>query len=345
MARPKAERPTYSLTQRGSRFYVTWWEGGSQHRVSTGQTERPKANRFLKQFEAGRGTPLPPDEPTIAEIITGYLADRTPRVASPDTLRYAGAALSRHLGELQPAHLTTERCRAYHLDRRSEGYQAPGARARKPVATGTVIRELVTLRAAFRWAKKAGWIATEPHVEMPPAPPPRERWLTRAEADRLTDECKAAHVYLFVMLGLHTAARAGAILELKWDQVDFAANRINLGRGRGNKRRAIVPINAPLRAALIEAKRGATGNAVIEHGGRPVGSVKTGLAAACRRAKLKIGVTAHTLRHTSASWMVQGGVPLEKVASYLGNTVAMVEKVYGHHAPEWLEEAARALAG
>ncbi len=55
-------------------------------------------------------------------------------------------------------------------------------------------------------------------------------------------------------------------------------------------------------------------------------------------------VTPHVLRHTCATWLVQSGVPLWEVAGYLGMTVEMVERVYGHHAPEHLREAARALA-
>ena len=344
MARPRAERTTYALTLRAGRYYVTWWEAGSQHRISARTTIRAEATTFLKQFEAGRETPLPPDEPVLAQIIAAYLADKTPRVAAPETLRHACSALTRHLGELQPSHLTKERCRAYYRDRHKEGYQSPGAKSRKPVSAGTVIRELVTLRAALRWGIMEKWITAEPYVEMPPTPPARDRWLTRQESIRLLSAIQAPHVYLFVMLGLHTAARAGAIFELTWDQVDLASNRINLGRGRGNKRRAIVPINGPLRDALLEARTGATSPFVIEHGGKAVASVRTGLAAACRRAKIR-SVTAHALRHTAASWMVQAGVPLEKVAAYLGNTVAIVEKVYGHHAPEWLDEASKALAG
>ncbi len=39
-----------------------------------------------------------------------------------------------------------------------------------------------------------------------------------------------------------------------------------------------------------------------------------------------------------------GGVPFEMVAKYLGNSVDMVERVYGHHSPDWLRRAA-ALSG
>ena len=42
--------------------------------------------------------------------------------------------------------------------------------------------------------------------------------------------------------------------------------------------------------------------------------------------------------------MVQRGVPFEMVAKFLGNSKEMVERVYGHHSPEWLRLAANALS-
>lgn len=263
-------------------------------------------------------------------------------VASFATLGYACAALRRHLGDLTSEHLTTTRARLYARQRRAEGYAA-GA-LRKPVANGTIAREIVTLRAALRWAVAARWIATAPAVEAPSAGKPRDRWLTRDEATRLLTACQAPHMRVFVALGLYTAARAGAILALTWDRVDLAAGLIDLGDGTGNKRRNPVPIPDPLRPILIEALSGATCDAVVEFAGGPVASVKTGFNAACRRAGLA-GVTPHTLRHTAASWMVAGGVPLAEVARYLGDSEKMIEKVYGKHSPDYLRGAAKVLGG
>jgi hypothetical protein len=42
--------------------------------------------------------------------------------------------------------------------------------------------------------------------------------------------------------------------------------------------------------------------------------------------------------------MIQAGVPIPEVARFLGNTEKMVERVYGHHAPDYLRRAAAALA-
>jgi len=56
------------------------------------------------------------------------------------------------------------------------------------------------------------------------------------------------------------------------------------------------------------------------------------------------GVTPHTLRHTSATWMAQAGVPLWIIAKYLGHTTSRTtERVYAHHNPTFLLEAKQAL--
>lgn len=347
MARPRSDQPNYRLVQRGDRFYVRWWQDGQHQRVSTGTADRRAAERFLAQLIAGLGTPEPPAKPTIAEILDGYLADRKPEVRSYETLEVCAKALKRHLGDLQPDHLTKERARFYARRRAVEGYEVgpPNARRRKPVLPGTVIRELVMLRIALRWATKAKWIAEAPYIPVPPQPPPRDRWLTREEADRLLAGAQAMHVRVFLTLALHTAARAGALLELTWDRVDFAAGLIDLGAAPGGKGRAVVPINRVLRPALEQARAAATCPYVVEFGGGRVLSVKTGTRAAARRAGLA-DVTPHILRHTAATWMAMAGVPMRKIATYLGHSnERTTELVYAKYGPDYLREAAKALEG
>ena len=41
--------------------------------------------------------------------------------------------------------------------------------------------------------------------------------------------------------------------------------------------------------------------------------------------------------------MVMDGRPDEETARYLGTTVDVARKVYGHHAPDFLKSAAKAL--
>lgn len=351
MARPQLDRPRFRLAQRSGRYSIEFWWRGRAHRVSTGTADEREARKALAAFEAGWGKAPPPEQASIGQILDAYQADRETNTErplhSPATLRAAIASLKRHLGDLPPELLTLQRCRLYARERRAEGFEVgpKDARRRKPVSPGTIIRELAgVLRPALEWAVAEKWIPAAPPVEVPAAPEPRERWLTRAEAGRLVEGCGDFHVRLFVLLALHTAARSAAILGLTWDQVDLDAGRISYGTGRGNKRRPrAVPISAELRAHLEAARELAQSDFVVEFAGAPVRSVRTGFRAACRRAGLT-GVTPHALRHTAATWAMQDGIPAWEVAGLLGHSdVAMVERVYGHHSPEHLRRASGAI--
>jgi len=350
MARPKLDRPSFRLVRRSDRYAIEYWWEGRAHRVSTGATEEREARVALAAYQAGWGKAPPPESPSIGGLLEGYEQDRLGNamrpVHAPGTLKACVAALNRHLGDLPPDMLTKQRCRLYAAERRSEGYEVgpKSARRRKPVADGTIIRELVTLRAAFKWAVDEKWISAAPYVEVPSAPEPKDRWLTRAEAAALLGGCVDFHIKVFVMLALHTAARRAAILGLQWADVDLNAGRLSYGTGRGNKGRARqVPINPELMTYLQRARELAQSEWVVEFAGSQVGSVRTGFMAACRRSGLS-GVTPHTLRHTAATWAAQQRVPMWEIAGLLGHSdVQMVEQVYGHHSPDHLRAAAGAV--
>jgi integrase len=345
MARPKLDTPNYRLVRRGSRFYVR----GAWQRVSTGTSDQRQAQIFLAQFLAGQGTPAPPKAPTVAVILDAYLADRKQAVVPAGylTLRTNAKALNRHLADLEPEHLTKERIRFYRRQRVTEGYEVgpPGKRRKKPVQDGTILRELVTLRAALHFAETEKWIKETPYIVVPSQPKPRDRWLTRDEADRLLASAQALHVKTFLAVCLYTASRASAVLQLKWDRVDLAGGMIDFGSVEGGKGRAIVPIADSLKPYLAEARKAATCPFVIEHGGEPVGSVKTGVRAAARRAEVS-GVSPHVLRHTAATWMAMKGIPIEQIARMLGHTDPRVTwRTYAKYSPDYLRDAVAALSG
>jgi integrase len=344
MPRPKLARPNYLLRRRGRYWTVSWTDADTRRTraISTRTEDRGEAEIFKAQLVAGLEREVAPPQPLIADILDGYLKARKPYVASYATLKFDAAVLKRHLGNLEP----------YMLARRR--YQEE--RGRDGVSDGTIRREASTLRAAFAWAVREDWLDKAPYVEMPPRPPPRERWLTRDEVDALV-AAAAPHVRRFVMLAYHTAARTGAILDLTWDRVDLKHSRIDYrrpGRAATNKRRAVVPLNQVVLAELRTARRAEVQEAdqagdaapihVIERHGRPVKSIKKGFAAACERAGIE-DCSPHTLRHTAATHMVMARVPLAEVARMLGDSEAMVERVYGKHSPDYLKRAADALAG
>jgi hypothetical protein len=81
----------------------------------------------------------------------------------------------------------------------------------------------------------------------------------------------------------------------------------------------------------------------VEFNGKPVTSVKKGVRNAVRLAGLPGRVTPHTLRHTAATWLMQRGVPMWEAAGFLGMSPEVLQEVYGHHNPDYLQTAAAAI--
>lgn len=299
-----------------------------RRQISTKTTDRREAAQFLTRFIAVGDDA--PELPTVGKILDGYEADKKAGLRSPNALKFAVKGLQ-PLAALFPTQLTPTAVRTWSANR--------GASA------GTVLREVGVLRAALGWAVEHQWITREsqPIISNPvPTPRGRQRWLTKPEAKTLLQNVREAHVRVFVMLGLHTLARSGALLEARWAQIDWNRRLIDYGDGHGNKRRAIVPLNDEILDTLQAAQRLAATPYIVEWRGERVRTVKNGFAAACQRAGLA-GVTPHVLRHSGASWLVEAGVPDEEVARMLGDTVEMVRRVYGHFSPDYLRRAAGAL--
>lgn len=215
---------------------------------------------------------------------------------------------------------------------------------------GTIRRELGVLRAAINYAHKEGRLTRSVPVHLPERPESKDRWLTRQEAAALLRASLRSpkvrlYLPLFIVMGLHTGARREAILSLRWPQVDLDAGLIDwnpIGRRRTKKRRPKVRIPDKLLPHLRRARlRGSDLGFVIHDGGKPVGDPKKSFLATCRRAGLE-KVTPHTLRHTRATWGMQAGANKWELSGFLGMTLETMERVYGHHHPDFQEHAANA---
>src|SRR5260221_11606183 len=172
MPRQKLDRPNYRLRLRGKIWVIDYTDQitGHTRRISTGESERRRAETWRDQWIAGREQPAPPSQPRIADVLDGYLASRKPHVASYATLAFSAAAVRRHVGNLEPRMLA----RRTYVDRR----------AREGVSDGTIRREVGVVRAALETAARDGWIENPPHVVIPPRPAARGPWLTKDEGDR-----------------------------------------------------------------------------------------------------------------------------------------------------------------
>lgn len=139
--------------------------------------------------------------------------------------------------------------------------------------------------------------------------------------------------------------RTGAILELRWDQVDFKHHVINfnqLGREQTNKRRPVVPMTDRARDALEEAVRDALTDRVVERDGKPVTSIKKAIRMAAMRSA--VPYSPHVFRQTAGVWMAQRDVEMQKVTQFLGHTSTCVtERICARYSPSFMKVAAAAL--
>ena len=345
MPRPNRGPYLHLLRKTGRRpiWHIQWSEAGRTRQLSTGTGDSAEAQSALARFiqERERRTrPIGPRDPgqfSIADALTIYGEEHAPLAADPARIGYAIAALIPFWGGRTAGEVTRETCRAYGRERGK--------------APGTIRRELAALRAALNYAKDEGRLTYVPTVHLPPKPDGKDRWLRRAEAAQLLNAARNGHsstrayLPLFILLGLYTGARKGAILTLRWPQVDLQAKRINFnppGRTRTSKGRAHIPIPERLLTFLILARRrGSDLGYVVHRDGQNVESIKRGFATACSNAGLD-QVTPHTLRHTCGTWMAQRGVPLDKIGAWLGHSDARTTQLYSHHHPDFMDEARRA---
>lgn len=350
MPRPAAGPQLRANPKRQGTYYIFWTEDGRSREHSTGTTDQTRAAEYFAQWLArpkasanGEWTgPRRAAETAIIDVLTLYAREY---VAKDDTVvdkerpGYAIAALSAWWADRCCDAVLPQTCNAYIRDRKAQ-----------PQTAG---RELSVLRAALGYAYKNGKLIEDlrQKVEVPPNPPPRDRWLDRSEAARLLWESRRdrqarGHLPLFIQLMLRTGARPASLFELRWTQVDFTRDRIDFnpsGRQRTSKGRPIIPIPKRLRWFLLAAHARAASPYVLSHDGGQLGSVKKSFRAARQRAGLGDDVIPYTLRHTCGTWLAQAGVDLWLIAGWLGHTQQKTTELYAHHSPTHMEAARRVM--
>jgi integrase len=167
-----------------------------------------------------------------------------------------------------------------------------------------------------------------------------------------TDKRPLRHLVRVILIGVYTGSRPGAILNASWrqgpglsfvDTVNGVFHRHADGRTETTKRQPTVRLAPRLLAHMRRWERLDVGQThIIRWRGQKVLSIKTAIHTACKLAGVD-PVTAYTLRHTAASWLVSRGLSTRKVADFIGTGEQMVLSHYGHLSPDYQDEAAQMI--
>jgi integrase len=247
--------------------------------------------------------------------------------------------------------------------RRIAEFKAHQVRVKK-LHPKTVNNQLTCLRRALVIANEWGLLPHVPVIHWMKAPAAEFDFLTTEESDRLLAAASQkapmgrpvaiGHTQGFVMVAvaLKAGLRRGELLALRWEDVDFGAQKINVrlndSRGhlvtpKGGRSRE-VPLS-PILAAILQGHRHLRGAFVFcdHEGGRLTrDAIKHVVPGACARAGLR-AVQWHVLRHSFASQLVMAGVPLKVVQELLGHATIEMTMRYAHLAPSMHVDAVKRL--
>ena len=215
-----------------------------------------------------------------------------------------------------------------------------------PLAASSAGRAVVAVRGLHRFALREGWSADDPAREGKPPTPARrlpkaitvdevEALLEAAGFDR-TPLALRDRALLEVLYG--TGARISEAVGLDVDDLDLVGAAVRLD-GKGGKQR-VVPVGSLARAAvdaylvrgrpaLAAAGRGTPALFLNARGGRlSRQSAWAVLQAAVEKAGLSVDVSPHTLRHSFATHLLDGGADVRVVQELLGHASVTTTQVY-----------------
>ncbi|MFY1632400.1 site-specific tyrosine recombinase XerD [Solwaraspora sp. WMMB335] len=281
------------------------------------------------------------DHLTVERALSGH----TLRSYRRDLQRYLDGLARAGIGELaqvQPAHITG------HLAAlRSGGPDQP------PLSAASTARAASAVRGLHRFAVREGYAPTDAGRDVRPAAPPRRlpRALDVDQVERLLAAAGSIdgagaplalrdRALLEFLYG--TGARISEAVGAAVDDLDLTA-AVALLRGKGGRQR-LVPVGSyaadalrayltRVRPALAGAGRGSAAIFLNARGGQlSRQSAWTVLRRAAQRAGLPVNgsyaVSPHTLRHSYATHLLDGGADVRVVQELLGHASVTTTQVY-----------------
>lgn len=215
---------------------------------------------------------------------------------------------------------------------RSLRLQTP-TKYKRPRSIADWNREAAVLRRMLNIALREGWILKNPFNAGEPLivvsfERRRERILTVDEERRLLDACDShpyrRHLKSLLVFLLDTGCRKSEALKLRWRSVCFASRVITI---EGVTTKTLKTRQVAMTTRLYQ-ELAALWDTSCREPDKPVFSVtdnvRKSFASACEIACIKHGgidgLTLHSLRHTAATRLVRGNLPLQMVGRILGHS-------------------------
>lgn len=338
-----------------------WWarrtHRGLKERASTGFVRKTDAEQVVDAWNRQAADPVhaAAQATAVAQAVQRWLADIRPRIsdATADVYITKAGQLIRVFGADTPlSEITAQRIDEYVEERKTTytcPVHRPGEREREPclprscakrVTDSTIHKEMQVLQWTLTLAKRRGEYAGDPSIAAHPSKyVPRQRWLTRGEAEalyaRITQrfgEDRAAHFAFFLGTGARLSeARRAHRADVQTRSIN--GETVTVVHMHGTKTRKAD------RAVIVTTVVGKWLERALKHapgtGADPLFRPWPNLQRDIRGACADLGIPAagpNDFRRTFASWHLHAGIERSLVAAMLGHTsTAMLDRVYGVH--------------
>ncbi|CAA9352879.1 MAG: Site-specific tyrosine recombinase XerD [uncultured Nocardioidaceae bacterium] len=271
-------------------------------------------------------------------VVERGLADNTLKSYRRDLRRYVGYLATEDVDDV--AGISEAAVAGFLMALREGDQEHP------PLSSGSAARTVVAVRGFHKFAVREGLALADPAAAVrPPAPAKRlPKALPLADIERILDAAGAPGTApalrdrALLELLYATGARISEAVGLDLDDLDLDEGTVLL-RGKGGKER-IVPVGSYAREAvqaylvrgrpaLSSAGRGAPAVFLNVRGGRlSRQSAWSVLVKSADRAGVTADVSPHTLRHSFATHLLDGGADVRVVQELLGHASVTTTQVY-----------------
>ncbi|MCP4352622.1 MAG: tyrosine-type recombinase/integrase [Desulfobacterales bacterium] len=301
------------LFKRGNTYYIEFERSNKRSLHTSDEREAKRLFKIAKQeWLKGKIIKLnETDRITLNRFMEEYLKSRRHDLSS-STLRMDSIALrsfADSVGDI-PLRLINET----HIEKFKSDCLARGV---KKISVNSYLRQL---KASLNNALDKGYIKAKIKIKKFRIGKRLPKILTSAEI-KMISGYSAGHdpeMYRYIIFALWTGCRREEIRNLTWQKTDGDTARII---GKGNRER-IIYLLEPARDAMGEPKDIGPMFAQIHPD-----TITHRFKAICRACGIE-DVHFHNLRHSSATKMVESGIPLEVIQKILGHSDIATTQIY-----------------
>jgi len=340
----RKEASKLSLYKRGRMYWSVIWIDGVRTMRSLGTSNRRQAETLeqrLRDELVARRFRLPrlaPEMP-FAELYARFLVEGEVKAYH----RERAKQFLPYFADTPIGLITKNDIARYRRQRQVDHLGRLQTENAQSLSETTINRDVEVIRHLLFWAADEGFLSANPiaRIRMVRERGKRRPVLPVADERKLLGAC-SEHLKRIVTAALDTGMRRGELLNQRWEDVDFDRKVISVSHSKtAEGEHRLVPMTDRVHQ-MLHGMRKPTG-VIFTYEGQPIRRIKTGWAAALRRAALP-RYRFHDLRHTFNSRLADLGVIADVRKELMGHSRGGdVNSIYTHLELPTLREAIRRL--